>query len=175
MRRLILIGVTMAGLSGPNMGLLGQRPDVTVPATLVPPEIETLVREALEDRLDAEDLPEMRSFRASVNIAILDELPRARLKLSPAALPRAVSGHVFSLVTTASAQATADRTGKEFSFLFVDVPSIAGETATILMGRDVTLPREPNATKLCCCSATGEFRRGAGRWTFVRWQERHCG
>ena len=51
-------------------------------------DIETFVRQALEDRLAAQNLPDGGLLRRSSRIAVLEDMPKAGLKISQEALPR---------------------------------------------------------------------------------------
>jgi hypothetical protein len=138
-----------------------------------PREIEDLVRQALEDRLAANDIPDGKLLAQSPRIAVRAEMPDAQLTLGEAALPRREGQDAF-LISVASAQADADRTGTPVHFIGVDGPSIIGETATISLGVDVVFPRDPKVVKLCCCTGRAEFARVGGRWTFVKWGGMVC-
>lgn len=83
-------------------------------------------------------------------------------------------GYEFFLISIGTAQAEADKSRQEVRFITVDRPSITGDAATVSVGVDLVLPREPRVIKLCCCTGYGEFRRTNGRWTFVRWAETIC-
>src|SRR4029450_5888669 len=111
--------------------------------------------------------------RGYTKVAILDELRTTKMKLGPAALPKR-EGYEFYLISAATAQTTADSSGKLVHFLTVDSPNINGETATVRLGTDVAFPQQPNLGKMCCCSARGEFRRVSARWTFLKWTEFIC-
>jgi hypothetical protein len=109
----------------------------------------------------------------ATRIAIREEMPDARLRLSRGALPQR-AGYEFVLISEAAAQAEADRVRRAVYFITVDRPSITEDTATISIGVDVVSPREPKSIKMCCCNGVGQFQRAGGRWTFVKWVQMIC-
>ncbi len=137
------------------------------------PDIETLVKQAVEDRFAAKDLPDGNLLGKATRIGIREEMPEAGLKLSRAALPQR-DGFSFVLISGAAAQAEADRSGRPVYFITVDQPSITGDTATVSLGVDVVSPREPKTISMCCCTGQGQFRRTGGRWAFVKWARMIC-
>lgn len=136
-------------------------------------EIESLIKQALEDRLAANDLPDGNLLSGSRRIAVRDEMPEASLTFSAAALPRR-DGYAFYLISTATAQTDADQNGQEMPFITIDRPSIGQDTAMIWLGVDVAAPRNPNLVRLCCCSGEAQFRRVEHRWRFVKWDVVMC-
>jgi hypothetical protein len=138
-----------------------------------PEEVERLVRQALEDRIAAQDIPDGNLLRNATKTAIREEMPRSGLKLSRGAVPQ-LQGFEFYLISEATAQGEADKTRRPVYFITVDVPSIAGETATISIGVDLVLPRDSADVKLCCCTGSAEFRRLENRWKFVKWASTVC-
>ena len=137
------------------------------------PDVEVLVKQAVEDRFAAKDLPDGNLLGNATRIAIREEMPDAGLKLSRGALPQR-DGYEFFLISEVAAQAEADRVGRAVYFITVDRPSIIEDTATISLGVDVVSPREPKTIKMCCCTGQGQFRRAGGRWTFVKWAQMIC-
>ena len=137
------------------------------------PEIEVLVKQAVEDRFGARDLPDGNLLGKASRIAIREEMPGAGLKLSRRALPQR-AGYEFFLISGVGAQAEADRVRRAVYFITVDRPSIIEDTATVSLGVDVASPREPKTIKMCCCTGQGQFRRDGGRWTFVKWVQTIC-
>jgi hypothetical protein len=135
--------------------------------------IELLVKQAVEDRFTAGDLPDRSLLGTSTRIAIREEMPAAGVKLGGGALPQ-LEGYEFYLISGASAQSEAERTQRAITFITVDGPSITDDTATVSLGVDVTAPLRPNEVKLCCCSGEAQFRRAEGRWTFVNWVGTTC-
>jgi protein-S-isoprenylcysteine O-methyltransferase Ste14 len=138
-----------------------------------PAEVEELVRQAVEDRFSAHDIPDQNLLRALARIGVRADMPRAGLTLSERALPRR-DGYEFYLITQEAAQEEADRLKAQILYLTVDRPVITGSTATCVIGVDVVFPREPKAAKLCCCTGLGEFQRSDGKWRFVKWGSRIC-
>ena len=106
-------------------------------------------------------------------IPIRQELPRAGLALSAAALPK-IDGYEFELLPGATAQAEADRTRKNVPFIAIDRASITGDEATVWIGADLAMPADPATVKMCCCEAEGQFERRQGRWSFVKWRTTKC-
>jgi hypothetical protein len=140
---------------------------------LAPAEIETLVRDALENHLSGKRVFERVISDTSRSIAIRMDLPQAGMRLSSGALPRHAR-YEFRLVSLAEAQAEADRTQQPFFFVEVDRPVIDGETATMWVGTDLTLPSKSDWVKTCCCDGVGHFRRVDGRWIFVKLDVTKC-
>jgi hypothetical protein len=143
------------------------------PERMAAPDIELLVRQAVEDRFAARDLPDGNLLGKATRIAIREAMPDAGLRLSRGALPQR-AGYEFVLISEAAAQAQADRVGRDVYFVTVDRPAITEDTATISLGVDVVSPREPKSIKMCCCNGVGQFRRAGGRWTFVKWAQMIC-
>jgi hypothetical protein len=173
LRRLLLIAaaVALVGLSawrGEGHEFQPQALERTAGA-----EIDLLVKQAVEDRFGAKDLPDGNLLGKATRIAIREEMPDARLRLSRGALPQR-AGYEFVLLSEVAAQAEADRAGREVYFITVDRPSITQDTATISIGVDVVSPREPKSIKMCCCNGVGQFQRAGGRWTFVKWAQMIC-
>ena len=145
-------------------------------ATAVSPateDVESLVRQALEDRFRARNIPDIGLLGNSTKIAVRQEMPSAGARLSDKALPQ-VEGLQFFLITEADAQAAADRTGGPVHFVTVDRPSITDASASLAMGVDVVFARKPDVIKLCCCSGEGTFRLVNGRWSFAAWAKIVC-
>jgi hypothetical protein len=172
LRRLLVVAtaVVVVGQSVWGSGRHGVQAQPDTPAT---PEIEMLVKQAVNDRFGARDLPDGNLLGKATRIAIREEMPEARLKLSRGALPQR-GGYEFFLISEAAAQADADRLGRAVFFVTVDRPSIIEDTATISLGVDVVSPREPKSIKMCCCNGVGQFQRAGGRWTFVKWAQMIC-
>ena len=137
------------------------------------PDIELLVKQALEDRFAAGNVPDRNLLGASRRIAIREDMAQARLTLGSAALPQQ-EGYEFYLLSTTAAQAEADRTGQHVHFVLVDGPAISADLGVVWIGVDFVAPRDRKMIKLCCCSGRGQFRRIDGRWTFVKWLETVC-
>jgi len=143
------------------------------PATPSRAEIEAFVKQAIEDRFAAKNIPDFNLLGKGTRIAILEEMPAARTRLGKDALP-VIAGVEFYLIARAATQQQADTMQRPVPFIAVDGPSIAGDTAAISMGVDVTFPTDPKIAKLCCCTGRGEFKRVTGRWTFVKWADMIC-
>ena len=141
-------------------------------APFAPDELQTFVRAALADRLQANDLPDKNLLHAP-RIGVRDMMPQAHLTLREAALP-AVDGYDLFLLSPSDAQAEADRRKTSVAFITVDEPVIAGDTATIWLGVDIAVPSQSGLVKLCCCSGKAEFRRAGNSWTFVKWSGVVC-
>jgi len=136
-------------------------------------EIEALVRQSLEDRLAAQNLPDLGLLGDSTRIAVREELRVARLRLSQSALPTR-EGYEFHLISVPDAQSEAERTQTSIYFITVDRPTITGDTATIWLGVDFVFPQNPNIVKVCCCVGEAHFRRVENRWKFVKWGVGGC-
>jgi hypothetical protein len=176
MQRLLILCATAAVLLGeqPTFGRLGNR--ATAQSSIdraAAGDVELLVRQALEDRLAAKNVPDGNLLGSSTRIGIREEMPKAGMKLGREALPQR-EGYEFFLISLAEAQAEADQSGKPVHVITVDRPSLAEDTATLWLGVDVAFPREPKVIKLCCCTGQGQFRRVEGRWRFVKWASMVC-
>jgi hypothetical protein len=136
-------------------------------------ETEMFVRQALEDRLAAGDLPDIGLIGQSKHIAIRRELPKAGLTLGPGALPKH-DGYDFQLISAAEARSGATRTKRTISFVAIDEPVITGDTATIWLGADLASPDDPTLVRMCCCQGKARFSRAQDRWAFVRWDIVEC-
>jgi hypothetical protein len=133
------------------------------PQQAVPPapaDVQAFVREALHERLDANQVPDVDVSAASTRVAIREEMPAAHMKLTSDALPHR-DGVVFYLLSTAAAQAQADRTRIDVFFLIVDSPHIDGGTASLQIGSDIVIHHDPSRQiiKMCCCEDRAKFRR----------------
>jgi hypothetical protein len=173
LKRLVLIAAAVAlvgqfAWSGDPGWVEAQSPE-----RMAAPDIELLVKQAVEDRFAARDLPDGNLLGKATRIAIREEMPEAGLKLGRGALPQR-DGYEFVLISVVAAQAEADRIGREVHFITVDRPAITEDTATISLGVDVVSPREPTSIKMCCCNGVGQFQRAGGRWRFVKWAQMIC-
>jgi len=147
-----------------------QQPTVLRPASA---EVDVLIREALEDRLAARNLPDMGFLGTSTRVSIREEMPSAGLRIGVKAVPQTL-GSEFRLTSLSALQSEADRISTAVYFIAVDSPVITGELATVWLGVSMVLPDKPGVVMLCCCAAEGQFRRVDGRWTFGRWMRRTC-
>jgi hypothetical protein len=173
LKRLLLIAAAAALVGQYAWGGDRRRIQAQSPAPMATPEIEELIKQAVEDRFGARDLPDGDLLGKATRIAIREEMPEAGLKLSRGALPQR-PGYEFFLISDVGAQAEADRVRRAVYFIIVDRPSIVEDTATLSLGVDVESPREPKTIKMCCCTGQGQFRRAGGRWTFVKWAQMIC-
>ena len=136
-------------------------------------DIQVFVKRALESRLDAGDLPDGGLLRAAKRVAIREELPAVKLKLTREALPER-AGYEFYLMSEASAQRKADESRQPVPFIAVDEPLVTDMTGTVALGVDITLPRDSGLEKMCCCRARAHFERHENKWTFVKWSSLIC-
>ena len=136
-------------------------------------EIQALVRAALEDRLRANDIPDLNLLQGSRRIGVRGVMPRAQRSLSDSALPR-LDGYELFLLSPADAQGAADRRNETIEFITVDDPAVGPERATIWIGVDTAVPAKSGLIKLCCCTGQAEFRRNGDGWTFVKWVSMVC-
>jgi hypothetical protein len=162
----VLIGCLFVSVDRPLVG------DQT-PAAPTRAEIDTFIKQAIEDRFAAKNIPDFNLLDKGTRIAVREEMPAARMKLGRDALPER-AGYEFYLIALAATQQQADTMQRPVPFIAVDGPSITGDTAAISMGVDVTFPTDPKIAKLCCCTGRGEFKRVNGRWTFVKWADMIC-
>jgi hypothetical protein len=136
-------------------------------------EVELLVKQSLEDRLLAGDLPDLHLLGNNKRLCIQEIIRSEGIRITENALPQ-LPGYEFSLTTKDSAQEKANQVGKMIFDIIINRPHITGEWATIWLGVGATLPADSNMVLLCCCKAHGLFQFIDGRWTFVRWMERIC-
>lgn len=137
-----------------------------------PPEINTFVKETIEEVWDLNKIPDGSLLKGS-RIAIQQEMFKSGLRLGSAALPQR-PGLEFRLVPRSDTQTEADNTKKGVFFIFTDSPQIDGDTATIVIGVDVSFPKEPKVVNLCCCAGRGQFEKRGNRWAFVKWLGVSC-
>jgi hypothetical protein len=131
------------------------------------PETNALIRQVLADRIPAKDIPDYGLLRGAKRIAVRSDL--VRVYLGQDALP-VLEGYELRLISTADAQAEADRTQALVHFIAIDNLQIAGDTAGLWIGVDFTMPSDSKGVKMCCCSRSLEYRRVDDRWVFVRWR-----
>ena len=136
------------------------------------PEVESLIKQALEDRLAANDIPD-GILLARSRIAVLQSMPKTGGTLTSRALPQR-DGFEFYLLSGKDAQVEADRIGRNVPYIVVDQPAIAGDTATLAIGVDFVAPRDSKSVKQCCCTGTAQFKQTAGKWTFLKWTRMIC-
>lgn len=139
---------------------------------VAPAQIQTLVKQALENRLSANDIPDLNLLRSAARIAVRQDMRQARMTLTSDALPH-LAGYTSYLVSSTDLQAEADRTEQDVFFVTVDRPSIDQDSATVWLGTGLVLPRTSHSLKLCCCVSQGQFHRD-GAWRFVEWLQRIC-
>jgi hypothetical protein len=142
---------------------------------VAPPDVLALVRDALQQRLNANAIPDFDVTRAAKRVPIREEMPLARMRLNETVLPH-VDGVQFYLLSTATAQAQADAAREDVIILIVDSPQIRDATATLLLGMDLVLWHDPahERLKLCCCDHTAEFTKRDNRWVFLRTGNMTC-
>ena len=164
-----VLAVAVAAVFASIAGLDAQSP-VLSGAT---PAIESFVRQALEDRLAAGDVPDLQLLRGAKVISIRREMPNSLQSLGPGALPKR-DGLEFVLASSADLEATARLKGERQAYLFVDNAAIDGDAAKLWMGVDFFETMPAGAVKMCCCKAQGRFRLAAGRWRFEKWDAMTC-
>ncbi len=122
----------------------------------------------LADRIPANDIPGLNLLQGVKRIAIRSD--RVRLPLGEEALP-ALEGYELRLISTEEAQAEAERTQTIIQFIAIERLQIQGNTASLSIGVDFTMPPDPKRVKMCCCSRWLEYRRIDDRWVFARWDD----
>jgi hypothetical protein len=150
--------------------LAGQGAVPAQPTPVAPPDVLAFVRDALQQRLDANAVPDFDlTRRTAARVAIREDMPAAQTKLNQSALPH-VDGVEFYLLSTAAAQAQADATRSDVTLLIVDSPQIRGASGRLLIGMDIVLWHDPAhpRLKMCCCDAEDEFAQTENRWVFTR-------
>jgi hypothetical protein len=150
-----------------------QLPNRTTPLPDAPGDIQTLVRQAIEDRMAAQNIPDLDFRRPSPTLLIRREMPRAKMMLGPDAVPQ-VSGYTFLLRTNTELQLEAEQTHTSTMFIIVNSAGITGNTALVDLGTDVVFPSVPKVSKQCCCVGNGRFNRVGSRWVFERWVDMVC-
>jgi len=135
-------------------------------------DIESLIKQALEDRLAENDIPD-GILLGRTRVAILQVMPKTGQTLTDRALPQR-EGTEFYLLSSKDAQAEADRTGRNVSYIFVDQPTIDGDNGSLAIGVDFVMPRDKKVVKACCCTGFGQFKRVAGKWTLLKWARMIC-
>lgn len=143
------------------------------PGRMASAEINALVKQALEDLLARQGLPDGNLLSGATRIAIREEMPRAAMRLGTEAVPER-AGNQFYLLSRAAAQAEADRSKVNVHFITVDSPEITPDGAMIWIGVGLVAPSEPKVIILCCCTGHGQFQRSDGRWKFVKWAGMVC-
>jgi hypothetical protein len=139
-----------------------------------PPAIQTLVRQAIEDRLKAADIPDLDlRFGRNRGLHIRREISHSGRLLTEEALPR-VAGFTFSILTKAELQAESDRLNQSAMFIIVNAASIQGDTAAVELGTDILMPTTSRALKQCCCIAVGTFNHRDVGWAFDHWSGLVC-
>jgi hypothetical protein len=133
-------------------------------------EVNAVIRQVLADRIAAKDIPDSGLLRGTQRIAVRSDGLGIRLTLGKDALP-ALEGYELRLISTAEAQAEAERTQANVHFIAIERLAIRGDAANLWIGVDFAMPSNPKSVKLCCCSRSLEYRRAADRWVFARWGE----
>ena len=135
-------------------------------------EIDGLVRQVLADRIIAKDIPDWGLLRGAKRIAVHSD--PVRLPIGKDALP-ALDGYDLRLITAEEAQTEAERTHALVYFIAIERLQIQGDTASLWIGVDFTMPPDPKLVKMCCCSRALDYRRADDRWVFVGWDDlRRC-
>lgn len=134
------------------------------------PEVLSVVRIALRDRLIAGDIPDIGVAReaASVRLYVRADLPGSKLMLTSDALPDAPGVHL-ELITVAEARELAERTRQHVRFVTVDHVQIGADSATLWLGADFVAPEQPGIIKMCCCEGEARFVKRNGVWKFDKW------
>ncbi len=131
-------------------------------------EVDALVRQVLADRIAAKDIPDFNLLRGAKRIAVRSDRIGLPLALGKGALP-ALEGYELRPISTEEAQAEAERTQTHVHFIAIENLQIGGDTASLWIGVDFSMPSDPKLIKMCCCSRSLEYRRVEDRWVFVRW------
>jgi hypothetical protein len=134
----------------------------------MPGEIDGLVRQVLADRIIAKDIPDWGLLRGAKRIAVRSD--PVRLPIGKDALP-ALEGYDLRLITAEEAQAEAERTHALVFFIAIERLQIQGDTASLWIGVDLTMPPDPKLVKMCCCSRALDYRRADHGWVFVGWDD----
>jgi hypothetical protein len=143
-----------------------------------PAAIQTLIRQALEDRFRALDIPDLDlRYGRNRTVEIRREIRLDKARLTNDAQPH-VDGFTFTLRTTAELQAEANLHPEHLGPLFVMVESAniseATHTASIELGTDALVPAGSKILKFCCCWGPGYFRQSQDIWTLSSWGTITC-
>ena len=132
-------------------------------------EVQLFIREAMEGRLAAGDIPDQALLERSAAVLVLHEIPRGA-RLGRAVLPRLA--HLKTrLVSIADLKKIAEQRGEPQHFLTIRDVVILGDGATISLSVDVLSPASRRGPWLPCSLGTACFTRvGDGRWRFVEWE-----
>ena len=80
----------------------------------------------------------------------------------------------FVLKPIAELDAEATRTKTNIGFIHVYSVSVTGTTAVITIGGDVSVPKDPNIIKMCCCESVDTYDFAAGAWVFTARKQSIC-
>src|SRR5215831_17287221 len=92
---------------------VGQEPAIL---PVVPTETQSFVRQALQDRLSAGDIPDFGVLRNVRQLVLREEMPRAKQRLSKDVVPEQTSG-MISLWSLSEIQAQADASNQDLPFV----------------------------------------------------------
>jgi hypothetical protein len=145
----------------------GQEPTAL---TVAPSQIQSFVQQAVQDRLNAGDIPDFGALRNVHQLIVREEMPRAKQRLSKSALPERTSFAV-SLRSLSEIQAEADTSNQDLPTLVIDLPQIDGDSASVWIGTDIVIHHqsERKISKQCCARGQAHFRREGATWVFVKW------
>ena len=132
-------------------------------------DLNALIRQVLADRIPVKDIPDYGLLQGAKRIAVRSDDVGRGLALGKDALP-ALEGYELRLISTAEARAEAERTQPFVFFIAIERLQIQGDTASLWIGVDFTMPPDPKSAKTCCCSRSLEYRQIEDRWVFVRWR-----
>jgi hypothetical protein len=166
-----MLALVVAVVAGAAVLSARQLTGQTVPLD-APADIHALVRQAIEDRIAARDIPDLDLRRHSPSLLIRREMSRT-LMLDSNAVPQ-VSGFSFQLRTSAELQVEADQTHTSIMFIIANSAGVTGNTAFVDLGTDIVFPSDPKVIKMCCCVGNGRFNRVESRWVFERWSNIVC-
>ena len=172
--RALIVGLVITAASDRTLALCdGSLALARAQARPAGAEIDALVRQVLEERLVAGDIPDIRLLGGAKHLAIRSDLSLSRLTLGEGALPRR-EGYEFRLLSEAEAIAEAERVRALVYFIAVDRFEWSGDTATMSLGVDFVAPADPVIVKMCCCERRAQYRRIQNRWVFVQWRPGSC-
>jgi hypothetical protein len=165
-RRALIASALLALVHGHTLALQGT--ESSSQAQAAAGDVHALIRQVLADRIGAKDIPDYGLLSGAKRIPVRSDGVGFPLPLGKAALP-VLEGYELRLISTAEAQAEAERTQANVHFIAIEHLKISGDIASLWIGVDFAMAPNPNAVKMCCCAQSLEYRRAKDRWIFVRW------
>ena len=112
-------------------------------------DVNAVIRQVLADRIVAKDIPDYGLLRGTQRIAVRADGLGSRLTLGKDALP-ALEGYELRLISTAEAQAEAERAQAPVHFIAIERFGIRGDAASLWIGVD------GDSSRWCQCRGLSE-------------------